>query len=98
MIVKNQKSDIIQCMTELSSTRGGPTTVRLELIFAESAFNKTCLYRRVRAPITKTRPNSTKQRSKSKNSATSTSTSKFYENADVANINARRTVVGPPLV
>ncbi len=28
-----------------SGTRGGPTTVRLALIFAESAFNKTYLYR-----------------------------------------------------
>ena len=36
--------------------------MRLELIFAESAFNKTCLYRSVRTPITKTRPNNTRQR------------------------------------
>ena len=57
--------------------------MRLELIFAESAFNKTCLYRRVRAPITKTRPNNTRQRAKSKKSATPTSKGKFYENADV---------------
>ncbi len=74
--------------------------MRLELIFAESAFNKTCLYRRVRAPITKTtcRPNITRQRAKSKKSATPTSKGKFYENADSANINVRRTVVGPPLI
>ena len=69
----------------------------LELIFAESAFNKTCLYRKVRAPITKTRPNNQRQRAKSKKSATPTSKGKFYENADSANINVRRTVVGPPL-
>ena len=60
--------------------------MRLELIFAESAFNKTFLYRRVRAPITKTRPNNTRQRAKSKKSATPTSKGKFYENADSANI------------
>ena len=71
--------------------------MRLELIFAESAFNKTCLYRRVRAPITKTRPNNTRQRAKSKKNATPTSKGKFYENADSANINVRCTVVGPPL-
>ena len=71
--------------------------MHLELIFAESAFNKTCLYRRVRAPITKTRPNNTRQRAKSKKSATPTSKGKFYENADSANINVRRTVVEPPL-
>ena len=71
--------------------------MRLELIFAESVFNKTCLTRRVRAPITKTRPNNARQRAKSKKSATPTSKGKFYENADSANINVRRTVVGPPL-
>ncbi len=72
--------------------------MHLELICAEPAFNKTCLYRRVRAPITKTRLNNTRQRAKSKKSATPTSKGKFYENADSANINVRRTVVGPPLV
>ena len=74
--------------------------MRLELIFAESAFTfiKNYLYRRVRAPITKTRPNNTRQRAKSKKSATPTSKGKFYENADSANINVRRTVVGPPLI
>ena len=71
--------------------------MHLELMFAESAFNKTCLYRRVRAPITKTRPNNTRQRAKSKKSVTPTSKGKFYENAYSANINVRRTVVGPPL-
>ncbi len=71
--------------------------MRLELIFAESAFNKTFLYRRVRAPITKTRPNNTRQRAKFKKSATPTSKGKFYENADSANSNVRHTVVGPPL-
>ena len=68
------------------------TALEPEEVTTESAFNKTCLYRRVRAPITKTRPNNTRQRAKSKKSATPTSKGKFYENADSANINVRRTV------
>ncbi len=43
--------------------RGGPTTVRLEFIFSD-------VFERVRAPITRTRPNNTRQSTKSKSSAT----------------------------
>ncbi len=57
------------------------------VVFNPLPFQSMPLHRRVRAPITKTRPNNIRQRSKSKKSATLTSKGKFYENADSANIN-----------
>ncbi len=61
--------------------------MRLEIKFAE--FNKLAFtdVERVRAPITKTRTNNTRQRTVS----TRTSKGKFYENADSAKINVRHT-------
>ena len=61
--------------------QGGPRPTNVDWYKAEevrqpcaprikSALIKTCLYRRVKAPITKTRPNNTRQRAKSKKSAT----------------------------
>ena len=57
--------------------------MRLELIFAdESALLKlafTDVFERVRAPITRTRPNNTRQSTKSKSSATRTYKSKYVK-------------------